>query len=232
MPVVELGGNTYAVDEDGFLADPCLWNKDFVSGMAPKLGISEELTPLHWEILGFIRDFYLSTGKCPTVHKTCRINNLRSADLERLFPCGYRRGACKLAGISFRSAVPRPSCFPEQRPPKASIRVEERVYHVDVRGFLLFSSEWDEDFAVFKSHEMKMPTPLTAKHWNIIRYLRTQFAENGKIPTVCKTCTANRIDITDLGELFPDGYNRGALKIAGLCAQFGPCFGGTEVSAE
>ncbi|MFZ0944201.1 MAG: TusE/DsrC/DsvC family sulfur relay protein [Syntrophobacteraceae bacterium] len=232
MPVVELGGSTYAVDEDGFLADPCLWNKDFASAMAPKLGISEELTDLHWEILAFIRDFYLSTGKCPTVHKTCRIHNLRSADLERLFPCGYRRGACKLAGISFRSTVPRPSCFPEQRPPKASIRVEERVYHVDVRGFLLFSSEWDEDFAVFKSHEMKMPTPLTAKHWNIIRYLRTQFAENGKIPTVCKTCTANRIDITDLGELFPDGYNRGALKIAGLCAQFGPCFGGTEVSAE
>ena len=96
MPVVELGGSTYAVDEDGFLADPCLWNKDFASAMAPKLGISEELTDLHWEILAFIRDFYLSTGKCPTVHKTCRIHNLRSADLERLFPCGYRRGRVNL----------------------------------------------------------------------------------------------------------------------------------------
>jgi tRNA 2-thiouridine synthesizing protein E len=218
MPVVELGGSTCAVDEKGFLADPCHWNKDFASGMALKLGMSVELTPLHWEILGFIRDFYLSTGKCPTVHKTCRVHNLRSADLERLFPSGYRRGACKLAGISFRSPIPHPSCFPEQRPPRASIPVEERVYHVDVRGFLLFPSQRDEDFAVFKSHEMKMPTPLTTRHWNIIRYLRTQFAESGKIPTVCETCTANHIDIADLGELFPDGYNRGALKVAGLCA--------------
>ncbi|SPF50217.1 hypothetical protein SBDP1_850078 [Syntrophobacter sp. SbD1] len=42
------------------------------------------------------------------------------------------------------------------------------------------------------------------------------------IPTVCETCTTNHIDITDLGELFPDGYNRGSLNIAGLCAQFAP----------
>ena len=216
MPVVELRGSTYAVDEDGFLADPCHWNEDFASGMALELGICEELTPLHWEVLGFIRDFYLSTGKCPSIHKTCRVHNLRSADLERLFPCGYRRGACKLAGISIHTTLAHPSGFPEQKPPRASIPVEERVYHVDERGFLLFPSDWDEDFAVFKSQEIKMPAPLTEKHWNIIRYLRAQFAENGKIPTVCETCTANHIDITDLEELFPDGYIRGALKIAGL----------------
>lgn len=218
MPIVEFGGSTYAVDENDFLLDPCHWNKDFASGMALKLGISQELTPLHWEVLNFIRDFFLSTGKCPTVHKTCRVHNLHSADLERLFPCGYQRGACKLAGISHRSMVPRPSYFPEQRSPTASVPVEQRVYRVNVRGFLIDPSEWDEDFAVFKSHEMKMPALLTAKHWTIIRYLRTQFAESGRIPTVYETCAANHIDITELGELFPDGYNRGALKIAGLCA--------------
>lgn len=216
MPVVEIGGSAYAVDENDFLADPCHWNKEFASAMALKLGMSVELTPLHWEILNFIRDFFLSTGKCPSVHKTCRVHKLRAADLERLFPSGYNRGACKLAGISFRATVPQSSLFPEQRRSTASIPVEERIYHVDVRGFLLFSFEWDEDFAALKSHEMKMPTPLTEKHWSIIRYLRNRFAENGKVPTVCETCAANHIDITDIGELFPDGYNRGALKIAGL----------------
>lgn len=218
MPIVEFSGSTYAVDENDFLVDPCHWNKEFASGMALKLGMSVELTPLHWEILSFIRDFFLSTGKCPTVHKTCRVHKLRSADLERLFPCGYNRGACRLAGISFRTRVPQPARFPEQRSPAASIPVEKRIYHVNAQGFLVDPCEWDEDFAVFKCHEMKIPIPLTEKHWNIIRYLRAQFAENGKIPTVYETCTANRIDITDLGELFPDGYNRGALKIAGLCA--------------
>lgn len=65
--------------------------------------------------------------------------------------------------------------------------------------------ERDENFAIFKCHEMKIPTPLTGKHWNIIRYLWAKFAENGKTRTVYETCTANRIDMTDPGELFPDG---------------------------
>ena len=89
---------------------------------------------------------------------------------------------------------------------------------MNARGFLVDPYEWDENFAVFKCQEMKIPTPLTEKHWNIIRYLRAKFAENGKIPTVYETCTANRIDITDLENFFRTAYNRGALKIAGLCA--------------
>ena len=61
-----------------------------------------------------------------------------------------------------------------------------------------------------------MPGPLTEKHWKIIYYLRARFAKTGKIPTIYETCGDNGIDIEEFGELFPDGYHRGAVKIAGL----------------
>jgi len=57
---------------------------------------------------------------------------------------------------------------------------------------------------------------LTQKHWSIIRFLREQFQKTGAVPTVHQTCEAFKIEIEELGELFPDGYNRGAVKIAGL----------------
>jgi tRNA 2-thiouridine synthesizing protein E len=33
---------------------------------------------------------------------------------------------------------------------------------------------------------------------------------------VTETCEANDLDIDELEQLFPDGYHRGAVKIAGL----------------
>jgi tRNA 2-thiouridine synthesizing protein E len=57
---------------------------------------------------------------------------------------------------------------------------------------------------------------LTDKHWQIIRFLREYYEKNEEIPTVYETCEANQINIEELDQLFPDGYHRGAVKIAGL----------------
>jgi tRNA 2-thiouridine synthesizing protein E len=54
------------------------------------------------------------------------------------------------------------------------------------------------------------------KHWQIIRFLRSTYYKTGKIPTVTETCEATDLDIDELEQLFPDGYHRGAVKIAGL----------------
>jgi tRNA 2-thiouridine synthesizing protein E len=35
-------------------------------------------------------------------------------------------------------------------------------------------------------------------------------------PSVTETCEVNDLDIEELEQLFPDGYHRGAVKIAGL----------------
>jgi tRNA 2-thiouridine synthesizing protein E len=74
----------------------------------------------------------------------------------------------------------------------------------------------DENFALHKAEEMKMKEGLTDKHWKVIRFLRESFQKNGEVPNVFQTCEANQIELDELERLFPDGYHRGAVKIAGL----------------
>ena len=94
---------------------------------------------------------------------------------------------------------------------------QRQEYRVDVRGFLVDPDEWDEHFAAHRAHDMKIPGgKLLEPHWKVIRYLRSTFYKTGRIPTVTESCEANGIGIDDLEKLFPDGYHRGAVKIAGL----------------
>ena len=41
-------------------------------------------------------------------------------------------------------------------------------------------------------------------------------ARAGRVATLFETCDALNLDIGELEELFPTGYHRGAVKIAGL----------------
>lgn len=212
MRTFEFKGKVYEIDEDDFLVHPGDWDKDFAEGMAPLNGISGDLTQAHWDIIWFIREFFLETSKCPLVHKTCKSQNLRLAELQKLFPTGYRRGACKLAGLCFNYDDVSNTCSPT-----AGVAVSTtQVYRVNVKGFLVDPAEWNEEFAMHKWEETKMPGSLTEKHWQIIYYLRAEFARTGKIPTIYETCGDNKVDIEEFGEIFPDGYHRGAVKIAGL----------------
>jgi tRNA 2-thiouridine synthesizing protein E len=203
-------GKAYEVDEDDFLVHPEEWDKGFAEGIAPGNGISGDLTPAHWGVLWFIREYFLETGKCPMVHTACKSQKLRLADLQRLFPSGYRRGACKLAGLNYdHEHIDLSSSM--SGVPSTSFN-----YRVNARGFLVDPAEWNEAFAVLKWEETKMPGHLTEKHWQIIFYLRQRFLKTGEISTIYETCGDNGIDIDEFGELFPDGYHRGAVKIAGL----------------
>jgi tRNA 2-thiouridine synthesizing protein E len=94
--------------------------------------------------------------------------------------------------------------------------MNNKVYRVDVFGFLVDPDEWDEDFAVAKALEMKMPGGLTKRRREVIRHLRDSFEKNKVVPTVIECCEANNLEIEELAALFPDGYQRGAVKIAGL----------------
>jgi tRNA 2-thiouridine synthesizing protein E len=210
LKTFEYSGKVYEIDEDDFLIHPDEWDKDFAEGMAPRTGISGDLSPEHWEVLWYIRGFFLENGKCPLVHKACHAQNLHLADLQRLFPSGYRRGACKLAGLCYDPAnIPR-------SPKSEALESTALVYRINVRGFLVDPADWNVDFAEYKWEETKMMGPLTEKHWQIIYYLRGRFAKTGEIPTIYETCGDNGIDIDEFGKLFPDGYHRGAVKVAGL----------------
>jgi tRNA 2-thiouridine synthesizing protein E len=212
LKTFEFKGKVYEIDEDDFLVHPNQWDKDFAEGMAARAGIPGDLTPAHWDLLWFIREYFLETGKCPLVHTASKSQRLRLTDLEKLFPAGYRRGACKLAGLCHDPENIHSSFSPESGGSESTAR----VFRTTVDGFLVDPAEWNVDFAVHKWEETKMPGPLTEKHWKVIYYLRARFSKTGKIPTIYETCGDNEIDIQEFGELFPDGYHRGAVKIAGL----------------
>ena len=216
MNKLEVKNKTYTLDHDDSLVDPTQWDEDFAEAMAPQLGISDGLTQSHWDVLKFIRKTYVETGTCPIIHKTCRVHKLGIKEMEKLFPTGYQRGACKLAGVSFMANGVCAPFTPTLRIETGRVALEKRVYRVNVQGFLIDPKEWDEDYATCKAGELLIQGALTEKHWELIRYLRLEFEKNGKVPTVYSTCEALGIDIDELAKLFPSGYHRGAVKIAGL----------------
>ncbi len=218
MSTFEAKNKTYTLDDDGSLVDPMQWDEDFAEAMAPRLGIPNGLTVSHWNVLKFIRAAYMETGTCPIIHKTCKVHKLGIKDLEGLFPSGYQRGACKLAGVSFMANGVCAPFTPTLKIATGRVALEKRVYRVNVQGFLIDPKEWDEDYATCKAGELLIQGALTEKHWEIIRYLRSEFQKKGKVPTVYSTCEAIGIDIDELAQLFPSGYHRGAVKIAGLNA--------------
>ncbi|MFO7557385.1 MAG: TusE/DsrC/DsvC family sulfur relay protein [Desulfobacterales bacterium] len=227
MPEVYINGKSYAVDENGFLIDFNQWDKPFAEDLAMRLSISGGLTPKHWEVIHFIRDWYIQKGICPLVYQTCKMNQLQIGRLKELFPTGYRRGACMLAGINYKytyhvntdeRSVPAEKHTDErsfeEKPQKP--KPPEKHYVVDVCGFLIDPNSWDEQFAIHKAYELKLPDTLTKKHWEVIYFLRNHFAQKGTVPTVYDTCAFFQMEIDELAKLFPDGYHRGASKIAGL----------------
>jgi tRNA 2-thiouridine synthesizing protein E len=115
-----------------------------------------------------------------------------------------------LAGVSYKA---EPLDW-DHRP----VDLDRISYRIDIWGFLVDPDEWNERFALLKAHEMKVPGGLTDRHWEVLRYLRQEYYRIRTIPTVYETCDAVGIALDEFEQLFPDGYHRGAVKIAGLRA--------------
>jgi len=205
----------YKVDVMGFLLNPYDWDENFAEGVSAMLEIPDGLTEDHWKIIHYIRTTYENTKSCPLIYDICKDNNLTLKEFKCLFPTGNQRGACKIAGISFRKEYIKPYFFMEDIK-EHELYDDSKTYRIDGYGFLVQSDEWDEVFAINKSIELKMPERLTEKHWKIIYYLREKFDKTNNIPTIFDTCEDNNIELDELEKLFPDGYHRGAVKIAGL----------------
>lgn len=215
MGKITFGDKTYDVEtEYEFISDPEEWDENFARGMAPRCGIVSGLSEDHWKIIYFIRDFQKKAGKCPLVYETCRTNRLHLQELKKLFPSGYLRGACKLAGVTYKQGYLEQS-WVEELAERATSPAPGKTYEVDVRGFLVNPYQWDKEFAVYRASELKIPK-LTDKHWQVISFLRDRFQENNIVPTVYETSEFLGIEVEELEALFPTGYHRGAVKVSGL----------------
>jgi tRNA 2-thiouridine synthesizing protein E len=98
VPTIELNGHTYAVDEDGFLEDPMIWNEQVAADLASTEGVAD-LTDNHWKLVKYLRDYYLQFGIAPMVRKLCKETGFKLNEGYDLFPSGPAKGACKVAGL-------------------------------------------------------------------------------------------------------------------------------------
>jgi len=92
------------LDEEGYLVDPTDWNEALAAELARKEGVA--LTEAHWVVLRFMRQYYDEHHIAPDArHVMKHLAAWRSAlredrnDLFRLFPYGYVKQACKIAGM-------------------------------------------------------------------------------------------------------------------------------------
>lgn len=197
-----VGRKTFILDDLGCLMHFSDWQPEFAEGMAEEAGITPPLTETHKKFIAYLRETVVKSGRTPIVHRACRDNGFKLWELETLFPAGYHRGACKLAGLNYydRHTTREPQ--------------DDKVYRINARGFLVDAAEWDESFAAMRAEELGMT--LNERHWQIIRFLRDTYQTTGKVPTVYEACRAGGLDVGALELLFPQGYQRGAVKIAGL----------------
>jgi tRNA 2-thiouridine synthesizing protein E len=86
------------VDEDGFIQDPSQWDDEVAKSLALTEGV-EELTETHWQLVNYLRDYYLKNNIAPMIRKVCKDTGLPLKQIYELFPSGPAKGACKVAGL-------------------------------------------------------------------------------------------------------------------------------------
>ena len=216
MHSINYNGKTYTTDHLGYINDFKQWDEGFPEGMAIGVRIANKLTKEHWDIIRHIREEYVKNKSCPNVYETCHAIGIGLNELKQLFPTGYQRGACKLAGITY-GEIPSSAARLFDPESGSAIAIDGSEYPVNAFGFLNDPAKWDERFARYLAQKAKIPGgKLTEKHWEVISYLRKIYSEREIVPTIYETCDALRMDIDELESLFPDGYHSGAIKLAGL----------------
>ena len=60
-----------SLDQHGFINDPSQWNEQVAELIAHQEWIYE-LTPAHWQVIHFVRRYYLEKGAPPLMRQVCR----------------------------------------------------------------------------------------------------------------------------------------------------------------
>ena len=103
MPL-DAAGKALPVDDEGYLIDPAQWNEQVAEELArrERIDLSEE----HWAVLRFMREYYEGHQIAPDARHVMKhlaeVKGTGSAgrnDLFVLFPYGYVKQACKIAGM-------------------------------------------------------------------------------------------------------------------------------------
>jgi tRNA 2-thiouridine synthesizing protein E len=105
---LEYDNKQIEIDANGYLLNYLEWEKELAAVIAQLEGI--DLTPAHWEVVLFVRAFYVEYETSPAIRVLVKslsnkfgpeIGNSRY--VQRLFPKGPAKQATKIAGL------PRPA---------------------------------------------------------------------------------------------------------------------------
>lgn len=99
MPFIEYKGQQIEVDEDGFIANPAVWNEEIAKFLAETQEGIKELTPDHWKLIHYLNKYYKDFGIAPMIRKLCKDTGFDLKYVYELFPSGPAKGACKIAGL-------------------------------------------------------------------------------------------------------------------------------------
>ena len=97
-------GQEYPTDAQGYLLDSTLWTRELAAFIAQSESL--EMTDEHWQVVSFVRDFYLEYNTSPAIRALVKAlekeygkEKISSRYLYRLFPKGPAKQATKIAGL-------------------------------------------------------------------------------------------------------------------------------------
>ncbi|REL35624.1 TusE/DsrC/DsvC family sulfur relay protein [Thalassotalea euphylliae] len=101
---MQFNNQTIELDKHGYLIDFQQWSEE----LAPELAKQDdvELTEAHWEVIRFVREFYVKFNTSPAIRALTKAmkdefgeEKANSRYLYRLFPEGPAKQATKYAGL-------------------------------------------------------------------------------------------------------------------------------------
>ena len=102
--MIEFNGREYATDKHNYLANVNDWSPELAAHIASLENI--EMSPAHWEVVKFVREFYLTYETSPAmrvlvkaVKQSMGEEKGNSRYLYKLFPKGPAKQATRIAGL-------------------------------------------------------------------------------------------------------------------------------------
>lgn len=104
---LEVNGKSIEANEQGYLLNLDDWNEDVAEAIASRDGY--KLMVDHWELILYVREYYMEKQTCPTMHtivlelgpKNAKFHDRKSYEkhIYSLFPSDACHEVCKLAGL-------------------------------------------------------------------------------------------------------------------------------------
>jgi len=102
--LLAIGGKPVSADDEGYLVDPADWSREVAEEMARQEGIV--LTEAHWVVIEFVRKYFEQRQIIPDARHVIKYLAAWKGgagegrnELFKLFPYGYVKQACRIAGM-------------------------------------------------------------------------------------------------------------------------------------